>query len=110
MRSLLKSKSPRIRVRDYIEASGSDMLFAVHQQHLEGVVAKHRDSVYESGQRTDSWIKYRVNRGQEFVIGGYIPGAHGFDLIIVGYLPGQGFGLHCSRSEWLRSGHAKGCF
>jgi bifunctional non-homologous end joining protein LigD len=29
--------------------------------------------------------KYRLNRGQEFVIGGYIPGPHGFDSFIVGY-------------------------
>jgi ATP-dependent DNA ligase len=26
-----------------------------------------------------------VNRGQEFVIGGYFPGPHGFDSLIVGY-------------------------
>jgi hypothetical protein len=26
-----------------------------------------------------------VNRGQELVIGGYIPGPHGLDSIIVGY-------------------------
>jgi bifunctional non-homologous end joining protein LigD len=30
-----------------------------------------------------------VNRGQEFVIGGYIPGAHGFDSLIVGYYRGK---------------------
>jgi bifunctional non-homologous end joining protein LigD len=43
---------------------------------LEGIVAKRRDSLYEPGKRTGAWIKYRVNRGQEFVIGGYIPGPH----------------------------------
>jgi bifunctional non-homologous end joining protein LigD len=26
-----------------------------------------------------------VNRGQEFVVGGYFPGPHGFDSLIVGY-------------------------
>jgi bifunctional non-homologous end joining protein LigD len=30
-----------------------------------------------------------VNRGQEFVIGGYIPGPHGFDSLIVGYYRGK---------------------
>jgi ATP-dependent DNA ligase len=30
-------------------------------------------------------FKYRVNRGQELVIGGYTPGPHGIDAIIVGY-------------------------
>jgi ATP-dependent DNA ligase len=30
-----------------------------------------------------------VNRAQEFVIGGFIPGAHGIDSIIVGYYRGK---------------------
>jgi ATP-dependent DNA ligase len=30
-----------------------------------------------------------VNRGQELVIGGYIPGPHGFDSLIVGYYQGK---------------------
>jgi ATP-dependent DNA ligase len=30
-----------------------------------------------------------VNRGQEFVIGGYFPGPHGFDSLIVGYYDGD---------------------
>jgi ATP-dependent DNA ligase len=31
------------------------------------------------------WAKYRLNRGQELVIGGYVPGPHSLDSIIVGY-------------------------
>jgi ATP-dependent DNA ligase len=30
-----------------------------------------------------------VNRGQEFVIGSYFPGTHGFDSLIVGYYDGD---------------------
>jgi hypothetical protein len=30
------------------------------------------------------WIKLRANLEQEFVIGGYIPGARGFDALLVG--------------------------
>jgi bifunctional non-homologous end joining protein LigD len=33
--------------------------------------------------------KYRVNRSQEFVIGGFIPGPYGIDSIIVGYYRGK---------------------
>jgi len=61
------------------------MLRAVREQHLEGVVGKRRDSIYEEGKRTGAWIKYRVNRGQELAICGYLPGPHGVDSIIVGY-------------------------
>jgi bifunctional non-homologous end joining protein LigD len=38
-----------------------------------------------AGKRSGSWAKYRLNSGQELVIGGYIPGAHGLESIIVGY-------------------------
>jgi ATP-dependent DNA ligase len=85
MRSVLQFRSPQIRLSDYFETSATDMLHAVREQHLEGVVAKRKDSVYEPGSRTGAWVKYRVNRGQELVIGGYIPGPNGVDSIIVGY-------------------------
>jgi ATP-dependent DNA ligase len=65
------------------------MLAAVRKQQLEGVIGKRKDSLYEPGKRTGAWIKYRVNRGQELVIGGYIPGPHGFDSLIVGYYRGE---------------------
>ena len=56
---------------------------------LEGIVGKRKDSRYEAGKRSGSWIKHRVNRGQELVIGGYLPGTHGLDSIIVGYYRGK---------------------
>jgi ATP-dependent DNA ligase len=65
------------------------MLDAIRGQGLEGVVAKKKDSWYETGKRTGSWVKYRLNRGQELVIGGYIPGTHGVDAIVVGYYRGE---------------------
>ena len=91
-RKLLKSiklRSPRIRVSEQFDISASDMLAAIRQQGLEGVVAKRKDSVYEPGKRIGSWAKFRINRGQEFVIGGLLPGPHGVDSIIVGYYRGK---------------------
>ena len=91
-RKLLKSlklKSGRIRIAEQFEASASDMLAAVRGQKLEGVIGKRKHSLYEPGKRTGSWVKCRVNRGQELVIGGYIPGPHGFDSLIVGYYQGK---------------------
>jgi ATP-dependent DNA ligase len=41
-------------------------------------------SVYERGERSGAWIKNRINRAQEFVIGGFVPGSHGLDSLIVG--------------------------
>lgn len=81
--------SPRIQISEQFEVSASEMIAAVRQQQLEGVVAKRKDSLYEAGKRTGAWIKYRVNRGQEFVVGGYLPGPHGFDSLIVGFYKGK---------------------
>ena len=47
-------------------------------------MGKRIDSVYEPGERSGAWIKLRANMEQEFVIGGYVPGARGFDALLVG--------------------------
>jgi bifunctional non-homologous end joining protein LigD len=52
-------------------------------------VAKRLDSRYEPGQRPGTWLKMRVNQGQEFVIGGYTPGTRSFDALIFGYYEGD---------------------
>ena len=85
----LKFKSPRIQLMDYLETSAANIIAIVKEQGLEGVVAKRKDSLYQPGRRTGAWVKYRINRGQEFVIGGFFPGPHGFDSIIVGYYRGK---------------------
>lgn len=82
----LKFQSPRIQFLDFLETSAANMVAAAKQQGLEGVIAKRKDSLYQPGRRTGAWIKHRISQGQEFVIGGYFPGPHGFDSIIVGYL------------------------
>jgi ATP-dependent DNA ligase len=89
MRSVLKFDSGRVRISDYIEASATDILHAVRKQGLEGIIGKRKDSFYEPGKRSGAWIKFRVNRGQELVLGGYIPGPHGLDSIIVGHYKGE---------------------
>jgi bifunctional non-homologous end joining protein LigD len=65
---------PRWRVPRSRHGGGPDLLEAARRQGLEGVVAKRFDSPYRPGKRTGEWIKTRVWRRQEFVIGGYIPG------------------------------------
>jgi len=79
----------RIRTADYVDTGPKDLLSAVRKQRLEGIIGKRKDSLYQPGKRSGAWIKYRVNRGQELVIGGYVPGPHGLDSIIVGYYKGD---------------------
>jgi bifunctional non-homologous end joining protein LigD len=76
-RALLRSVmfgDSRIIALDYLEAAPQDMLAAVRAQGFEGIIGKCKDSVYEAGKRSGAWIKQRINAGQVFVVGGYIPG------------------------------------
>jgi DNA ligase D-like protein (predicted ligase) len=69
--------------------TASQILSFARSHGLEGVVAKRADSVYQPGQRTGLWSKYRINLGQEFVIGGYTPGTHGLDSLVIGFYQGK---------------------
>lgn len=51
----------------------------------EGVVAKRLSSRYESGERSGAWVKMRLNRAQEFVIGGFTGGTDPFDSVLIGF-------------------------
>jgi bifunctional non-homologous end joining protein LigD len=31
---------------------------------FEGIIAKRKDSCYESGKRSGAWLKYKVNKAQ----------------------------------------------
>lgn len=68
-----------------LPGSPEDVVQAVTEVGLEGVVAKRRDSTYESGKRSGAWQKFKVQLRQEFVIGGYKPENRNFQSIVVGY-------------------------
>jgi bifunctional non-homologous end joining protein LigD len=53
---------------------GDRLWAAVQEQGLEGIVAKRLQSPYRPGQRSREWLKVRHRRGQELVIGGWMPG------------------------------------
>ncbi|GAC1497990.1 MAG: hypothetical protein NVS1B6_03860 [Steroidobacteraceae bacterium] len=83
-----------VPVNDHISTSvvgysAKQMLEFVEQHGLEGIVAKKSDSIYEPGKRSGLWCKYRINLGQEFVIGGYTRGGGYFDALIVGVYLGK---------------------
>ena len=80
---LPKLKEP-CRYSGALDAKLPDLVASVRAQGLEGLVAKRRDSRYEPGVRSGAWQKMRVNRGQEFVIGGYTHGTKTFDALVLG--------------------------
>jgi DNA ligase D-like protein (predicted ligase) len=84
LESLLAAPEDPLRLSPLLQAPSGQVLEAVRRLRLEGVVGKRIDSTYEPGERSGAWIKHRTNREQEFVVGGYIPGANGFDALLVG--------------------------
>jgi bifunctional non-homologous end joining protein LigD len=102
-RELLHSKvlpllAEPMRYSPTLNGSLSDLIGSVRQQKFEGLIAKRTDSSYESGERSGAWLKMRVNRGQEFVIGGYTIGGTTFDALVLGYYE-NGKLLYASRTR-----------
>ncbi|ULE31234.1 ATP-dependent DNA ligase [Mycobacterium sp. IDR2000157661] len=64
-------------VPDQLPGDGPEAMEYARQQKWEGVVAKKRDSTYQPGRRSSSWIKDKIWLTQEVVIGGWRQGEGG---------------------------------
>jgi bifunctional non-homologous end joining protein LigD len=78
-----------VRYSAPLDAELPVLIQSVKAHGFEGLVAKRWNSPYEPGLRSGAWMKMRVNRGQEFVIGGYTRGTKTFDALIFGYFEGE---------------------
>ncbi len=83
LRSILPISSTIIFSEDF-HTSIEQLLKAARELGLEGIVAKRADSVYEPGKRSGTWVKYKIQQGQEFVIGGYKKG-NPIESLLIGY-------------------------
>jgi bifunctional non-homologous end joining protein LigD len=85
----LRLKGPAWQVPAQRKSGGAELLAATAEQGLEGVIAKHLDSLYRPGERSDEWVKVKNLHRQEFVIGGWLPGKEGrsgqLGALLVGY-------------------------
>jgi bifunctional non-homologous end joining protein LigD len=73
-REILKKIIPSdslIQLSKDFDTSGTEFLAAAKKMGLEGIMAKRKDSVYETGRRTGNWLKIKSNKRQEVVIGGF---------------------------------------
>jgi ATP-dependent DNA ligase len=87
-RDVLPLLADPVREAPRFDASLADLIAAVRAQGLEGLVAKRLDSIYEPGVRSGAWRKMRLNRSEEFVIGGYTKGGRSFDALVLGRYEG----------------------
>jgi bifunctional non-homologous end joining protein LigD len=81
-----------LRISPVFETEPADLLEAVRQQGLEGIIAKAPGSLYEPDRRSGTWLKCKVHGEQEFVIGGFTPPKNSrfyFGAVLVGYYEGD---------------------
>jgi DNA ligase D-like protein (predicted ligase)/DNA ligase D-like protein (predicted polymerase)/DNA ligase D-like protein (predicted 3'-phosphoesterase) len=64
-------------VPELLPGDGAAALAYARKHRWEGVVAKKRDSTYQPGRRSQSWIKDKLWLTQEVVIGGWRAGEGG---------------------------------
>ena len=80
-----------IRYSGEIAGDAKALLAEVKKRGLEGLIGKLRDSAYEPGRRSGTWIKLKCVSEQEFIIAGYTPPSGSrkyFGAILVGYYEG----------------------
>jgi bifunctional non-homologous end joining protein LigD len=87
---LLRSKlmpvlAEPIQFSQTLRASPADLIRTIREHGPEGIVAKRLDGANEPVKRFGVWVKMRVTKGQELVIGGCIPAA---ETLYLGWLLG----------------------
>ena len=66
--------TPSLRLVEAFDADGLTAYEAATSLGLEGLMAKRRDSAYDSGNRSQAWLKVKSRLTDEFVVVGYTSG------------------------------------
>jgi bifunctional non-homologous end joining protein LigD len=78
---------------DFVEGKGESYYRIALEKGLEGVMAKKKNSVYEQGVRSGSWLKIKKLRSCDCVIFGYTKGsgarAKTFGALLLGLYDGE---------------------
>ncbi|GAC1658616.1 MAG: non-homologous end-joining DNA ligase [Candidatus Dormibacteraceae bacterium] len=68
----------------HIDKEGVELYEACLEQGLEGMMAKHRDSLYIPGQRSPFWLQVKAVKADNFVVVGWT-GREPFDALVVAF-------------------------
>ena len=96
--------SPKIRFSDHVVKEGVLFYQVSKEKGLEGIIAKHAQSAYETGRRSRQWLKVKTRLTQEGVIAGFTEPGGGrkyFGALVLGLFEGD---------ELIYIGHVGGGF
>ena len=85
--------APKIKFSDHVWKEGVLFFKAAKEKGLEGIVAKHSQSVYRVGRRSRQWLKAKTHLTQEGVIAGFTEPKgrrRGFGALVLGVFEGDG--------------------
>jgi DNA ligase D-like protein (predicted ligase) len=68
------TQTSQIIVSPFIEGEGESYFISAVKRGFEGIMAKKKDSVYQPGVRSGSWLKIKKTHTVDCVIGGYTEG------------------------------------
>ncbi len=94
-----------LKYSDHVVGQGKAFYRAARANRLEGIVAKLRASLYQPGIRSSAWLKIKIVRTQDVVIGGFTAPRNSrkhFGAILVGVYDEQG--------RFVYAGHTGGGF
>ena len=99
-----------IRYSDHYVGNGKALFAAAAERQLEGIVAKRRGSEYLQ-KRSREWLKIKIVRQQECVIGGYTDprgSRENFGSVVLGLYDDQGRLIHVGHagSGFTEESHA----
>jgi len=79
-----------IKLVEFFKSDGKAVYEAALKNGLEGVMAKRKDSLYQSGRRSTDWLKVKAVHTGDFIIGGYTAGEGNrkglLGALLLGYL------------------------
>lgn len=71
LKEILPADGGAIRESENFDTSATTFLATAGKLGLEGIIAKKADSLYLQGDRSRDWLKMKVDKRHEVVIGGY---------------------------------------
>jgi bifunctional non-homologous end joining protein LigD len=81
-----------VRLGD-VSSDGPAMLRKARRNGWEGVIAKRASATYDAGHRSRAWLKLKIERRQEFVVGGWTEprkSREHIGAILLGYYDDEG--------------------
>jgi bifunctional non-homologous end joining protein LigD len=105
--------APKIRFSDHVRKEGVLFYQVSKDKGVEGIIAKHSQSVYETGRRSRQWLKVKTRLTQEGVIAGFTEPGGGrkyFGALVLGVYDGDelisisnvGSGFRSSDLQYIR--------